>query len=274
MPRIGVIAGSGFYEIEGIKEGGAERITTPYGAPSDIYRIYEFSGNEVVFLARHGSAHRIAPHEINYRANVWGFRELGVERIFGIHAVGGMTREMKPGDIVIPDQIIDLTHGRASTYYGGSDVVHVDFTIPYCADLRALLSASGMRGGIRVKEAGTYVCVNGPRLETAAEIRAFAGMGGNVVGMTGMPEACLARELAICFSSIAVVTNHAAGISERRLTITEVLKTMEVAMSEIRVLVDGALNTMPTERTCLCVTALDDARMSEAPPLPREGNRT
>ncbi|HXX57805.1 MAG TPA: S-methyl-5'-thioadenosine phosphorylase [Thermodesulfovibrionales bacterium] len=263
MRRVGVIAGSGFYEMEGIREKGSKRVTSPFGDPSDRYRIYELSGTEVIFLSRHGSPHRIPPHEINYRANISGFREMGVERIYGIHAVGGMNRGMKPGDIVIPDQIVDLTHSRAATFYSGSDVVHIDFTTPYCDDLRALLFASGRRGGIELRESGTYVCVNGPRLETAAEIRAFAGMGGDVVGMTGMPEASLARELAICFAGIAVVTNYAAGISEKRLTTREVVETMKVAMGRIRALVRGALEIMPENRACECAKALDDARMQD-----------
>lgn len=261
MPKIGIIAGSGFYEIEGVRTKESRRIGTPFGEPSDVYRICEFSGIEFAFLSRHGSPHRIPPHRVNYPANIWGFREIGVERVFAVNAVGGIHRELRPGDIVVPDQCIDMTHGRASTFYEGEEVVHIDFTHPYCHVLRNALLECGKRGGANLKDSGTYVCVNGPRLETMAEIKFFESMGADIVGMTAMPEACLARELEVCFAGIAVVTNYAAGISDKRLAATEVVETMKVSMGRIKGLLMGTLGLVPEERTCECSRALTDARI-------------
>jgi 5'-methylthioadenosine phosphorylase len=261
MPKIGIIAGSGFYDIEGVRVKEHKEIKTPYGSPSDPYRVCEWSGIEFAFLSRHGSPHRLAPHKVNYRANIWGFRELGVERVLSVSAAGGINPELKPGDIVVTDQIIDMTHGRASTFYDGAEVVHIDFTMPYCPELRNSIFNAGRGTGVGLKDSGTYICVNGPRLETKAEIAFFAKTGGDVVGMTGMPEACLAREIEICFSGISVVTNYAAGISAAKLTAIEVVETMKVSMDKIRRLLMGTLENIPSERTCECKDALKGARM-------------
>ena len=157
---IGVIGGSGVYEIDGVVIKEDKRISTPFGDPSDSYRIGEISGVEVAFLPRHGSPHHIAPHKINYRANIWGFRELGAERIISINAVGGISRKMIPGAIVILNQIIDMTEGRASTFYDEEEIVHVDFTEPYCPELRAAVLTAGKKAGIALKEKAAYICVN------------------------------------------------------------------------------------------------------------------
>lgn len=261
MPDIGIIAGSGFDEIEGAAEKGSEKISTPYGDPSDAYRIYKISGVEAAFLARHGSPHHTPPHKINYRANLWGFKELGVKRIFSVSAAGGISSGVIPGDIVIPDQIIDMTSGRASTFFEGDDVVHIDFTSPYCQDLRELLLQAGRRSSIELKDGSTYICANGPRLETRAEIRSFASMGADIVGMTAMPEASLARELELCFALISVVTNYAAGISGRPLTVTEVIQVMKGSKGPIWRLLGRSLQMLPVDRACDCSKALKEARM-------------
>lgn len=261
MARIGIIAGSGFHEFEGIETLERRRVETPYGEPSDVYRICEISGVEAVFLARHGTPHRIPPHRINYRANIWGFGELGVERILAVNAVGGVHREPGPGSIIVPDQIIDMTHGRDSTFYDGDEVVHIDFTTPFCSELRLALISACRKSDAQHREAGTYICVNGPRLETKAEISHFSSMGGDVVGMTAMPEASLARELELCYAGISVITNYAAGVAARKLTATEVVETMRASMERIRSLVKDALNSIPENRTCDCKDALREARM-------------
>ena len=261
MPKVGIIAGSGFYEIGGVKIKETREITTPFGNPSDAYRICEFSGREFAFLARHGSPHRLPPHGINYRANIWGLRRIGVERVFSVNAVGGISSHLRPGEIVIPNQIIDLTHGRISTFHEQGEVVHIDFTDPYCPELMGFLLDAGKISGIDLRESATYVCVNGPRLETKAEIAFFANMGGDVVGMTGMPEACLARELEMCFAGIAVVTNYAAGISPSRLTTAEVIGMMEVSIDKVKDLIFGTLPAVLETRSCECGQALKDARM-------------
>ncbi|MGD0886061.1 MAG: S-methyl-5'-thioadenosine phosphorylase [Thermodesulfovibrionales bacterium] len=261
MDKIGIMTGSGFCEMTGVEQKGLRKISTPFGSPSAEYRLCEVSGAEVVFLSRHGSPHRIPPHRINYRANIWGFREIGVERIFTINAVGGIRAGLRPGDIVIPDQIIDMTHGRDSTFYDEEQVVHVDFTDPYCPELRNLLREAAGKRGLAIRESGTYLCVNGPRLETRAEISFFAKSGADIVGMTGMPEACLARELTMCFASILVVTNSAAGISEKKLTTTEVMETMQISMERIASLLSESLTLIRKERMCACRHALNGAAM-------------
>ncbi|MEW6162256.1 MAG: S-methyl-5'-thioadenosine phosphorylase [Nitrospirota bacterium] len=261
MPKIGVIGGSGLYDIPGLTITEYKKITTPFGDPSDIYRVGELSGVEVVFLPRHGSPHHIPPHKINYRANIWGFKELGVERIISIGAVGGIGPEMKPGMITVPDQVVDMTKGRESTFYDGDEVVHIDFTEPYCPELRESIFRAGEKLGVELRKSGTYICMNGPRLETKAEIKIFLNMGINIVGLTAMPEASLAREAELCFAGIAVVTNYAAGITEKRLTTTEVMEMMGGTTGKVVNLLKEAFKLIPSERRCACKDALKDARM-------------
>jgi 5'-methylthioadenosine phosphorylase len=261
MPKVGVVAGSGFYEFRGVNVIETRTIKTPYGEPSDTFRVCEASETEFVFLARHGTPHHIPPHRINYRANIWGFREIGVERIISVNAVGGISPAVRPGDVVVPDQIIDMTHGRAATFYDGDDVVHIDFTTPYCTELRGSILQAGKKSGAALGESGIYICVNGPRLESKAEIGHFARIGGDLVGMTVMPEACLARELEMCYAGIAVVTNYAAGIAAKKLTTAEVVDVMRASMDSIRSLVVHTLEGLPERRGCDCGEALKESRM-------------
>jgi len=258
---IGIIGGSGIYDIEGVAVKKDQKISTPFGAPSDSYRIAEISGIEVAFLPRHGSPHHIAPHKINYRANIWGFKELGVERIISVNAVGGINPKYKPGDIVILNQIIDMSEGRDSTFYDEGEIVHVDFTEPYCPELKAAMLAGSKKAGSSLKEGATYVCASGPRLETAAEIKAFSLLGGDVVGMTGMPEAALARELTLCFAGFAVITNYAAGISAGKLTTTEVKETMAASTKMLKSILKEIISLIPSNRNCACKDALTNAKM-------------
>ncbi|HWR58261.1 MAG TPA: S-methyl-5'-thioadenosine phosphorylase [Thermodesulfovibrionales bacterium] len=261
MPKFGIVAGSGFYDFGGVAVTRVKKIETPYGAPSDEYKVCESEGVSFVFLPRHGALHRIAPHMINYRANMWGFKEMGVERIISINAVGGISRGIKPGELVVPDQIIDKTHGRKATFYDRDEIIHIDFTMPYCGEMREAILQAGEKTGTGLKATGTYICVNGPRLESKAEIDNFSAMGADIIGMTAMPEACLARELELCYAIIAVVTNYAAGISERRLTVTEVVDMMKVSEGQIRTLVMETLKIIPEKRACGCREALREARL-------------
>ncbi len=259
---IGIIGGSGLYEIEGVSVKETREILTPYGLPSDAYRIGEISGRDVVFLPRHGQKHTIPPHEINYRANIWGFKELGAERIISLGAAGGISLGTEPGTIVVPDQIIDMTKGRAVTFFEGEEgVVHIDLTYPYCSEMRKSIIASGEKAGIQLTASGTYICTNGPRLETKAEIIFFSKIGGDIVGMTAMPEAFLAREAELCYAGISVVTNHAAGIKEKRLTSTEVIKVMNKTVKPLKRLLKAAFDLIPLERRCTCKEALKEARI-------------
>jgi len=262
MQRIGLIGGSGLYEMEGLIIKERRKITTPYGKPSDDFRIGEIDDREVVFLPRHGARHEIPPHMINYKANIWGFKKLGVERIISVSAAGGIRRGLKPGDIVIPDQIIDMTKWRKSTFYDGKGgVIHIDFSEPYCPEMRKMLLKAGRINKIPLKDLGTYVATEGPRLETASEIKAFGFVGCDVVGMTGIPEAALARELEICYSTIVVVTNYAAGISKRKLTTTEVMEAMKASTEKIKRLLKVTFRLIPDERKCPCKEALTGARI-------------
>jgi 5'-methylthioadenosine phosphorylase len=261
MAIVGVIGGSGIYDIPGIKISGSVKLTTPYGDPSDVYRIGKLADTEVAFLPRHGSLHHIQPHKINYRANIWGFSNLGVKKILSIGAAGGISSSMEPGGIAMPDQIIDMTSGRHSTFYDGDEVVHIDFTEPFCPELRGHIFAAAEEAGIKIIRKGAYICVNGPRLETAAEIRAFSILGADLVGMTGMPEAALARELEMCFAGISVITNCAAGISVEKLTAKEVVESMKGVMKKIRALLQASLARDFSSSACSCGQALRDAKM-------------
>ncbi len=259
---IGLIGGSGLYEINGLEITKEVSISTPYGEPSSAYKIGNIEGTEIVFLARHGIPHRIPPHNINFRANIWGFKSLGVKRIISVSAVGGISRGMPPGSIVLLDQIIDMTMGaRKSTFYDDARVVHVDFTNPYCPEMREIAIRASRDTELEIKTKGTYICVNGPRLETAKEIQFFSSIGADVVGMTAMPEAILARELEICLLGLSTVTNYAAGIIDKKLTTTEVLETMKRTLDKIKILIKEIVRQTPETRNCPCKDALSEAEL-------------
>jgi 5'-methylthioadenosine phosphorylase len=259
---LGIIGGSGLYDVPGLEKEESLEISTPFGPPSDSYRKGRLSGKEVIFLPRHGSGHHIQPHRINYRANIAGFRQLGVEKIISIGAAGAINHEMKPGSIVVPDQIIDMTSGRSSTFFDGDEVVHVDFTEPFCPDLRNhIFKAAARRTEVVMLKSGVYICVNGPRLETAAEIRTFSLWGADIVGMTLMPEAVLAREAGICFAGMSVVANYAAGIVAGKLTATEVVKTMQTSAGQLRSLLESVLASDFRSPSCSCKEGLEGSRI-------------
>ncbi len=262
MTRIGIIGGSGLYEIKGLILKKRKKIITPFGKPSDEYLFGHIGNVEVIFLPRHGGRHNIPPHMINFRANIWGFNKLGVERIISVSAVGGIKKGFKPGALVVLDQIIDMTKNRKPTFYNGKDgVVHIDFTEPYCPEMRRMILKAGKLAKIALKDGGTYAAVEGPRLETAAEIRAFGILGCDVVGMTGMPEASLARELEICYAGISVVANYAAGITKNKLTTTEVLEEMKASTEKIKSLLEKIFSLLPEQRKCSCKEALKEAKI-------------
>lgn len=259
---IGLIGGSGLYGIEGLEIIREVPVSTPFGDPSSVYKIGSLGGREIAFLSRHGIPHSIPPHKINYRANIWGFKSLGAGVIISVSAVGGINSRMIPGSIVLLDQIIDMTFGaRTSTFYDNDRAVHVDFTYPYCADMRGIASNASKVTGLPLICNGTYLCVNGPRLETAKEIRFFSSIGADVVGMTAMPEASLARELEMCLLGLSVVTNYAAGISDKKLTTTEVVETMKNSVEKIKLLLKHIIPQMPAVRACPCKDALEEAEL-------------
>jgi 5'-methylthioadenosine phosphorylase len=261
MPLFGVIAGSGLYDIPGLEITDSVKLNTPYGEPSDIFRIGNLLGKEVAFLPRHGTMHHIQPHRVNYRANIWGFRELGIKKIISIGASGGITSNMKPGVITVIDQLIDTTSGRQSTFYDENEVVHIDFTEPFCPDMRDYILKAAKEAGVAVMRGGTYICTNGPRLETAAEIKVFLMQGADMVGMTALPEAALARELEICLANISITTNYAAGIVAQRLTTSEVIDTMNASTEKLKSILKGFFSLTFSAPACSCGDALKDSKM-------------
>lgn len=213
----GIIGGSGLTNFCGMAKASQRIVATPYGEPSGPLICGYIEERLVIFLARHGQGHSIAPHRINYRANLWALKELGVTDVVSVVSVGGIRSDLGPGCLVIPDQIIDYTWGRDSTYFDdGAPVTHIDFTYPYSPLLRARILAAALSRGEQVSDGGVYATTQGPRLETAAEVERLARDGADLVGMTGMPEAALARELGLQYAAIAVVVNHAAGRGDSR----------------------------------------------------------
>jgi 5'-methylthioadenosine phosphorylase len=210
---LAIIGGTGLTRLKNLKITHRQVIRTPYGEPSGALTFGEINDHHVVFIARHGYGHTIPPHEINYRANIWALAEQKVSRVVSVCTVGGIREDLSPGTLVLPDQIIDYTSGRRHTFFEGGDkpVTHIDFTEPYCPKLRRRLIKAAKTSHQQVREHGVYAATQGPRLETAAEINRIAGDGGDMVGMTGMPEAALAREAGLSYAAIAVVSNWAAG---------------------------------------------------------------
>jgi len=238
MTELAVIGGSGLTRLEGLQIVRREVVHTPFGEASAPLTHGLLGGQNIVFLPRHGAGHTIAPHKINYRANIWALKDIGVHRILAMGAVGGITPPMAPGGIVIPNQIIDYTYGRDNTYFETdlSEVTHIDFTDPYCAELRERLLHAADSAGLSLVEGGTYAATQGPRLETAMEVKRLEQDGCDIVGMTGMPEAALAREMGLCYATCAVVANWAAGKGEGPITMEAMEATLSGAMGRARAL--------------------------------------
>jgi 5'-methylthioadenosine phosphorylase len=257
MIKVGIIGGSGFYDFDFLSKEG-EVLKTPFGS-AQLFK-GEFEGREIYFLPRHGKGHRFPPHLINYRANIWALKEKGVQRILATSAVGSLKEEVKPGTFVLPDQFIDFTKGRESTFFQEGEVYHVDLTEPYCPELRSLIADVCRDEGIEIVPKGTYVCTEGPRFETKAEIKAFSLLGGDLVGMTGYPEVALAREAEICYASLAIVTNLAAGISGEKITAEEVMEMMGEKIEFARRIFLKVIGSLSEERKCTCSEALKGAK--------------
>lgn len=254
---VGVIGGSGLYAL--LQDATEHEVSTPYGPPSDKITVAEVSGRKVAFLPRHGRDHRYPPHKIPYRANLWALRSLGVRQIIAPCAVGGLRPELGPGTFVVPDQLIDRTSGRDQTYYD-EGAVHVNFADPYCPQGRATILAAALP--VAPLDGGTMIVVEGPRFSTRAESRWFTSIGGAIVNMTGHPEAVLARELALCYSSIALVTDLDAGVEgEHGVTHEEVFRVFGENTTKLREVLLRAVATLPEKRTCDCGNALDGLKL-------------
>lgn len=253
---LAIIGGSGVYNPSMLEKVKEIKVETPYGMITPL--VGEYQGRDVVFLPRHGAKHTVPPHRINYQANLWGLRSMGVERIISTTAVGSLNPQMKPGDFVIIDQFLDFTKNRRSTFFEGGElgVVHVDYTEPYCPELRRVLLEVGRGMEVNLHDRGVYVCTEGPRFETPAEITMFSRLGGDLVGMTNVPEVVLAREVGICYATVSMVTNFAAGISAGPLSHEEVLEIMRENTDHLRTLLMKSLETIPVERACECKNAV------------------
>ncbi len=239
---LGIIGGTGLTQLANLEITHRQVARTPYGEPSGALTFGRICGQEVIFLARHGYGHTIPPHEVNYRANLWALKDHGVDRVVSVATVGAIHPGLLPGMLVIPNQIIDYTHGRAATYFVGSDkpVVHLDFTLPYCEAMRAALLEAAAGAGITLRDGGVYGVAQGPRLETAAEINRMERDGVDMVGMTGMPEAYLARELELCYAAVGAVVNQAAGRgrSAEGIQMGEVQAMLGEVMLQVRRLIE------------------------------------
>lgn len=262
--RIGIIGGSGFYKIEGVEKLKAVKVKTPFGDPSSEFVTGILAGREVVFLARHDKGHRILPGEINYRANIYGMKELGVQRIISVSACGSLKKELKPLDIVIPDQFVDRTNNaRQMTFFGNGIVAHIPFSHPVCAELSRVLYAAGRKAGASTHMGGTYLNMEGPQFSTLAESNLYRSWGMDIIGMTNLAEAKLAREAEICYASLACITDYDCWHAEEEpgdtvsleMIIQNLLKNVETSKN----IVKAALSGLGSQRTCSCGHALKDS---------------
>ena len=271
--KIGVIGGSGLYSMPGFSAQQEVRLSTPFGEPSDAYIVGELEGKPVAFLARHGRGHRISPSELNFRANIHGFKQLGVEWIISLSAVGSLKEEHKPLDFVIPDQFVDRTRGRASTFFGNGLVAHISFADPVCPVLMKLLHEACREAGVPSKLGGTYLCMEGPAFSTKAESNLYRSWGMDVIGMTNLQEAKLAREAEICYSTVAMVTDYDCWHPEHdAVTVADIIRNLthnaenaaKVVRAAVRLLDPGA------QRSCLCSRALEHALITDRNAVPAE----
>ena len=269
---IGVIGGSGLYEIEGLTDIEEVRLETPFGAPSDVYITGMLQGVKMVFLPRHGRGHRLLPSEVPYRANIYGMKKLGVQRIISVSAVGSMKEEIVPGHIVIPDQFFDRTQGRrASTFFGQGVTAHVQFADPVCAELSSVLVDAGRQSGATVHQGGTYICIEGPNFSTRAESTIYRSWGVDVIGMTNIPEARLAREAEICYATVALATDYDCWHdSHDDVTVEAVLAIIKQNVAMARDIIKRAVQALAVVPGCACGESLKFAIMTDQGLIPQQ----
>jgi len=271
---IGVIGGSGLYEIDGLESIERHRLETPFGPPSDEYVSGRLEGRRVVFLPRHGRGHRIAPSQLNFRANVFGMKQLGVDTLLSISAVGSMREDIVPGDMVVVDQFFDRTRGRASTFFTDGVVVHVLFADPVCADLAEIVHRAGVEAGARMHKGGTYLCMEGPHFSTRAESKIYRQWGVDIIGMTNLQEAKLAREAELCFSTLALATDYDCWHeTEEDVSVAGVLEVMRRNVESAKRIIRETVRTLPAERTCACGSALEHAILTDRSLIPETTKR-
>ncbi len=268
--EIGIIGGSGLYAMPGLIGARAHRLDTPFGEPSDALIVGELEGRRVAFLARHGRGHRLLPSELNFRANIYAMKALGVERILSVSAVGSLKEEHKPTDFVIPDQFLDRTFARVGTFFGEGIVAHVGFGDPVCATVSAAFEQACTQVGVVGKRGGTYVCMEGPQFSTRAESNLYRSWGADVIGMTNLQEAKLAREAEICYATLAMVTDYDCWREGHDdVTIEQVVAVMQQNSDHAARVVKAAVAAMPTERSCPCASALKYAILTDRAAIPQ-----
>jgi 5'-methylthioadenosine phosphorylase len=267
--EIGIIGGSGLYSMPGFTNQQDVRVETPFGDPSDPFVLGELEGRKVAFLARHGRGHRILPSELNFRANIYAFKKLGVDRILSVSAVGSLKEQHKPTDFVIPDQFIDRTFNRISTFFGDGIVGHVAFGDPVCATVASTATQACAIVGVVGKLGGTYVCMEGPQFSTKAESNLYRSWGADIIGMTNLQEAKLAREAEICYATMAMVTDYDCWHEGHdAVTVDQVVAVLHQNSANAAVAVRAAVAAMPKERTCACATALKFAILTSPEAIP------
>src|SRR3954470_24949748 len=250
-PTIGIIGGGGLYSMPGFEAQEERAVETPWGAPSDAYVVGKLGGKEVAFLARHGRGHRISPSELNFRANIYGMKMLGVERILSLSAVGLLKEEHQPLDFVLPDQFVDHTRGRASTFFGEGLVAHISFAHPICLQLAQVAHRAAKTAGVTAKLGGTYLCMEGPAFSTRAESNVYRSWGMDVIGMTNLQEAKLAREAELCYTTVAMVTDYDCWHEEHdAVTVADIIANLTQNAENAAKLVIAAVAAMPDVRSC------------------------
>jgi 5'-methylthioadenosine phosphorylase len=266
---IGIIGGSGLYAMPGFEMRHERTIDTPWGRPSDIFALGKLAGKDVAFLARHGRSHRISPSELNFRANIWAFKSLGVERIISLSAVGSLKEEHRPLDFVLPDQFFDRTRGRVSTFFGEGLVAHVSFADPICPQLSSVLKDACDAAGVNAAKGGTYLCMEGPAFSTKAESNLYRSWGMDVIGMTNLQEAKLAREAEICYVTVAMVTDYDCWHPHHdAVTVNEIIGNLTKNAESAAKVVANAVERMPAARECKCGSALAHALITDRKAVP------
>jgi 5'-methylthioadenosine phosphorylase len=268
-PTIGILGGSGLYSMPGFEAHEDVVVSTPWGFASDPYVVGRLAGRDVAFLARHGKGHRISPSELNFRANIYGFKKLGVERIISLSAVGSLKEEHKPLDFVIPDQFFDRTRGRVSTFFGEGLVAHISFADPVCPQLSGVVHDACVTAGVTAKRGGTYLCMEGPAFSTKAESNVYRSWGMDVIGMTNLQEAKLAREAEICYVSVAMVTDYDCWHEEHdAVTVSDIIANLTKNAENASKVVANAVALMPEARECKCGLALRHALITDPKAVP------
>ena len=269
IPRIGIIGGSGLYDMAELSDRETRVVHTPFGEPSGPYVLATLRGRRVAFLARHGAGHRLLPSELNFRANIYGFKALGVEWILSASAVGSLREDFKPQDLVVPDQFYDRTRGRVSTFFGDGIVAHVGFAHPFCGRLSDVMFSSAGRAGAHVHRGGTYVCMEGPQFSTLAESKSYRASGFDIIGMTNLQEAKLAREAEICYSTLALVTDYDCWHPDHdSVTVDMIVANLVANATMAQQVIANAVEQLPIARDCECARALSAAIITRPDAMP------